>query len=70
MFYVADQDANHTGRVFTVSSEAREGMVAMESYKDSAEYGYLPAKSKKQLAAWVRQLDNTVSAAMVSVKRS
>jgi len=70
MFYVNEQDANHTGRVFTVSIEAGPGRVAMEDYRDATEYMYLNAKAKKQIAAWAKATDSTVSAASVSVARS
>ncbi len=69
MFYVKAEDFNSTGLVFTVASEPREGLTEMDDFRDSSEYGYLPPRSKKQLATWVRSLGRPSAAAVISVKR-
>lgn len=70
MFWILQTDFNHDGRAFTVSCEPREGMTPVEDYRDATEYQYLSKRSKTALATWKRQLDEPVSSALISVKRS
>lgn len=69
-YWILQNDTNHLGRVFTVSSEARDGWESFADYRDAGEYQYLPKRSKSALHTWARQLDDMVSSALISVKRS